>query len=1017
MNPPVTAGTAMAAVASSTAAWANQPNHMHVFASESPSTSWNNAGRPFYQGRSAFDRNTSPIAQHSGEGDTRPDDRGGGANAGGSGHGTTPPPPSPGPSATVEAGLRCPTETPSVLAERVQYHLHALASLFFNCSRHEERPSMADMAKAEEQLSAASEILLELQQRLVEVQHQAYPRPGAHPHVVASRLPREDSSEGDASAFEEHTNISAPSPRKDPRKHFTYAWAAETEMPPVGNLRLETRPGGIVAGRSPGGVTRTVDYEWQGGQGGHGEAAEVGDATFSTFTPGVDSSTAICSLSSPDNDVEPRRRLPKAPSLEIMRGEHDLSEYCLQDEGGSQIDGGDAKDLGRTAEEEYRPALRGDDALLCKSYGERTGQDDSDDPLGVLGCSWRSGGSDHTPTAAAAAAAAGAAATAGAKGVRVRSCGRGEDAREGGAEGDKDVNDKQDSGSDGYVEGNVDDASCGFGASRGRPALDSEGTAPARQGEGEAAAAYHNRTGGFKSRGSNNNRPQKPSATGHARGSSAFFPQTDDGAEADDDRGRTRQTTSYPSSATSSAAAEVTRKDHLSGHGGGGGGIHNRRRSSGVSEEILTSGARALAEAAASARTTAAAWNSSRQRSRQESEGEAGSAGFSGDFTSQRHDEEGGGQRRLGPDEATPTSGSAYAAVSTATSRTEYRRRQEWPQEVGVDNDGPTPRLYGGNPNASFPTVVVGVDVDERAHSPASADAAFRPNGPHPHPHHTTLSLGSTELPGGGSAERKQASFGRCARGPLLNEGCTTHAATPRHKATVADVQEAFERADTRLAKEAARSPRSESSEGGCQQSRRQLRGGGDVVDGPASSVAARGAGLKACSGCDDEDGNLNSTFRQIWRRESDVAEDSRVPVSTPKLRPASTSSGTTPSAGVPFTAMRYFQATQTQQHHDWKLQHSQKPQLQQGALLQQEGQQMQLYQSGDEHGTLTGEHGGDPVGACDEAAKDVVGRLCHRAMRSQSPTAVNNLSTIRGSPNTSNQQRPGRNTHGTKTP
>ncbi|CAB1104426.1 unnamed protein product [Ectocarpus sp. CCAP 1310/34] len=43
----------------------------------------------------------------------------------------------------------------------------------------------------------------------------------------------------------------------------------------------------------------------------------------------------------PEFAGQPRRRLPKAPSLEIMRGEHDLSEYCLQDESGSQT-GSDA---------------------------------------------------------------------------------------------------------------------------------------------------------------------------------------------------------------------------------------------------------------------------------------------------------------------------------------------------------------------------------------------------------------------------------------------------------------------------------------------------------------------------------------------------------------------------------------------------------------------------------------------------------------------------------------------------
>ncbi|CAN0233724.1 unnamed protein product, partial [Laminaria digitata] len=34
----------------------------------------------------------------------------------------------------------------------------------------------------------------------------------------------------------------------------------------------------------------------------------------------------------PEFAGQPRRRLPKAPPLEITRDEHDLSQYCLQDD-------------------------------------------------------------------------------------------------------------------------------------------------------------------------------------------------------------------------------------------------------------------------------------------------------------------------------------------------------------------------------------------------------------------------------------------------------------------------------------------------------------------------------------------------------------------------------------------------------------------------------------------------------------------------------------------------------------
>lgn len=98
------------------------------------------------------------------------------------------------------------------------------------------------------------------------------------------------------------------------------------------------------------------------------------------------------------------------------------------------------------------------------------------------------------------------------------------------------------------------------------------------------------------------------------------------------------------------------------------------------------------------------------------------------------------------------------------------------------------------------------------------------------------------------------------------------------------------------------------------------------------------------------QDDNLSSTIHQIWNCESDgSAGDPRIPVSTPKLRPtsSSSSSGTKPTAGAPFTAMRFFQQTQTnQQQEDRKPQLFQQPHQQQGTLFQQGSQQiMPLHQ------------------------------------------------------------------------
>ena len=561
-----------------------------------------------------------------------------------------------------------------------------------------------------------------------------------------------------------------------------------------------------------------------------------------------------------------------------MRGEHDLSEYCLQDEGSSQVDSSEAADKSRPAwaeeDEERRRARSGHggySALPDEIYGDVVGGD-SDDVLGVLGRSWQGGG-DHPPNNA--------------KGLgderRERGDRQGEEGRDSGEEGG--------GGGGGEGGGNERDDS---NSSRLDACIERNTDRGGEGGEAAAAAASYTRTVALHSAttgsiitttttNKNNGRQEKSSATGYARTSSSpFFPETDEDDDDDDRGGGARETESYPSSsATTPAAAEKpTRKGPLPGYGGGGGGVHNRRRSSGVSEEILTAGARALAEAAEAAEASmttpsSATKSSSRYPCRQIDEGEM--AGFSEDFARDRDGElkEGKGghhplplplpppphhhqqQHRLGPDEATPTSGSvgAYAAASTSAATSacaEYRPGQGWLPQAGVVDDEPTPRLYEGSHDAPFPDVVVG--VHERACSPAGADGRFGPNGPH----RPTLSLGSAaelELSGrGSSAERKQTNFGRCASGPLLKEGGTPYATTtPRYKATVADVQEAFERADTRLAREAAQiSPRSENGEDGARQTR-QLRGGGDAGDGQALKAIGHGAGLSTGLGRDGE--------------------------------------------------------------------------------------------------------------------------------------------------------------------
>lgn len=101
--------------------------------------------------------------------------------------------------------------------------------------------------------------------------------------------------------------------------------------------------------------------------------------------------------------------------------------------------------------------------------------------------------------------------------------------------------------------------------------------------------------------------------------------------------------------------------------------------------------------------------------------------------------------------------------------------------------------------------------------------------------------------------EREQTRLARSESELLVNEGYAL-VPTPQHKykATVADVQEAFERADTRVARGAAQSPRSDNHEGVVKQSA-QLRGGGDVSGDQVLKVVGRVAHLTSGPGCNDE--------------------------------------------------------------------------------------------------------------------------------------------------------------------
>lgn len=294
----------------------------------------------------------------------------------------------------------------------------------------------------------------------------------------------------------------------------------------------------------------------------------------------------------------------------------------------------------------------------------------------------------------------------------------------------------------------------------------------------------------------------------YARGNPVFFPGTDDSSVAGGGRGDSARgggagddrMNVFPSPITPTTATAYPVRS----------GIGNRRRSSGVSEEILTAGARASAEEAARA-------SSGAEQPTSTIEGKPILAAEN--FRELRSD---GGKREeraltLGPEEPTPTNGGARIVSTSATGGPigYYGVQQTWqkqhfqPQTTGITSRASTPGMYVGELEASHPFgVAAGVEGEV---SPASVER-FGPNTNNP-----PTPASSYSSPGNinrGSGDR-DSSFrsGRFSGGvsSSLPDGSAS-LSPPRHRATVADVQEAFERADTRLAKG---QDQSESGDGG----------------------------------------------------------------------------------------------------------------------------------------------------------------------------------------------------------
>lgn len=247
---------------------------------------------------------------------------------------------------------------------------------------------------------------------------------------------------------------------------------------------------------------------------------------------------------------------------------------------------------------------------------------------------------------------------------------------------------------------------------------------------------------------------------------------------------------------------------HSSGQGGGRGrGIASRRRSSGVTEEIHTTGAR-MTEAAIAAAVTET-----------EAAAEVAAATVAAAAATQHRGRLGwavaGGGGVLGPDDITPTYIYARDAVEapffpvSPQSRQRERRRLSGPIDLNLTNG----TAFVTDPHvahpSSAPPAARGIS---RTSSSRSVVAPRAPAQNIPPQESRAFAVSSKSMNArqnihngakneGGSGPASSA----CSRGGTGNSYTTsakhgTSYSPPRYRATIADVQEAFERADTRVA-------------------------------------------------------------------------------------------------------------------------------------------------------------------------------------------------------------------------
>lgn len=590
-----------------------------------------------------------------------------------------------------------------------------------------------------------------------------------------------------------------------------------------------------------------------------------------------------------------------------MRDEHDLSAYCLQDDSSSLADGGDSRRIVPHDDGGVRPAGTEDG----QEHQRRDQRYEGGDTAGGFGGHGRwAGGSDGEGVGAGAGAARNGGGIGGRRSYQ--------------EDGERDKNAR------GYCEDEEGfaDAEDGDESVRNAPAcFDGRQRFPSsssRQQQSSEPSGWErpahdgssdeNRAFGEPHAGGNRNHVCTPSslpqhfpqhvtnsdnnnnmlaadtrartgagaraaggqASKYTRGSSVFFPGTDNssGGEggggigggrgdsvhsggAGDDSSSTGKIDAFPSPVTpttGAAAAYLAR----------GGGIGNRRRSSGVREEFVTAGARAFAEEAA--RASSGVEQKQRRTSKQmEGETIAAAAEDFGELCPEEGKRGGEDRRplRLGPEELTPTNGGGARGAPTSSAAdgpTGYyeMQQQAWhkqqrrqPQTTNeILSRASTPGVYVASLETPHSFEFAGGVNDNGEFSPTGVDGRFGSSNNRPMTPASTCSSPGDARRGAGDRE---AGFrpGRLVGGvsSRLPDG-NMPLSPPRHRATVADVQEAFERADTRFGKKGtdqgeagdAGNP-GNAAEGACQRNWSPQREGGASHGQGSAAVTAAGVG------------------------------------------------------------------------------------------------------------------------------------------------------------------------------